>query len=207
MLDHVFTDCIAALRDVLEAALLEPQEVEERFHADVLLGDLSWQTTYSLPGEGTPPRVQADVLLEWSTWSQAAYRSWRHGDQVTDPPRVDVEIVLRIQRLRHGVPPERVLGVLPPVTPGPVVLERTTVRLETVYEPATDGDDPLGDAVHGVDVSYEGTYELDEATLGEPARLDEQFGAMGGWIASTLVRLGDLDLDFLPPDEQEHDEP
>ena len=26
---------------------------------------------------------------------------------------------------------------------------------------------------------------------------------MGGWIASTLVRLGDLKLEFLPPDEEE----
>jgi hypothetical protein len=25
---------------------------------------------------------------------------------------------------------------------------------------------------------------------------------MGGWIASTLVRLADLDFDFLPPDEE-----
>ena len=74
MIDHVFTDAIAALRDVLEAALLEPQAVEERLQMDMLGGDLSWQTTYSLPGEGTPPRVQADLTLEWSVWSQAAYR-------------------------------------------------------------------------------------------------------------------------------------
>jgi len=207
VLDHVFTDCIAVLRDVGEAALLEPQEVEERFHADVLLGDLSWQTTYSLPGEGTPPRVQADILLEWSTWSQSAYRSWRHGDPMADPPRVEVEIVLRIQRLRDAVPTGRLLAVLPSVAPGPIALERTTVRLEAIHEPDTESDDPLGTAVHGVDASYEGTYDLDEATLNDPARLDDQFGAMGGWIASTLVRLGDLDLDFLPPDEQEHDEP
>ena len=26
-------------------------------------------------------------------------------------------------------------------------------------------------------------------------------GAMGGWISSTLVRLGDLKFEFLPPDE------
>jgi hypothetical protein len=30
--------------------------------------------------------------------------------------------------------------------------------------------------------------------------LDEHFGALGGWIASTLVKLGDLGLDFLPND-------
>ena len=32
--------------------------------------------------------------------------------------------------------------------------------------------------------------------------LDDHFGAMGGWIASTLVRLGDLKFDFLPPDDE-----
>jgi hypothetical protein len=30
--------------------------------------------------------------------------------------------------------------------------------------------------------------------------LDEQFKSIGGWVASTLVRLGDLRLKFLPPD-------
>jgi hypothetical protein len=31
--------------------------------------------------------------------------------------------------------------------------------------------------------------------------LDEHFGALGGWIASTLVRLGDLHLEFLPAED------
>ena len=42
MLDHVFTDAIGALRDALEKALLERQAFEERFQADVLLGDVTW---------------------------------------------------------------------------------------------------------------------------------------------------------------------
>ena len=49
MLDHVFLDAIGALRDTFESALLERQASEERFHADVLLGDLTWETSYSLP--------------------------------------------------------------------------------------------------------------------------------------------------------------
>ena len=52
MLDHVFTDAIGALRDALEFALLERQAFEERFHVDVLLGDMTWETSYGLPGEG-----------------------------------------------------------------------------------------------------------------------------------------------------------
>jgi hypothetical protein len=48
-------------------------------------------------------------------------------------------------------------------------------------------------------VSYEGSYELDEATLEDGTILDDHLKAMGGWIASTLVKLGDLTLPFLPP--------
>ncbi|MCP4222191.1 MAG: FAM151 family protein, partial [Actinomycetia bacterium] len=76
MLDHVFTDAIGALRDALESAMLERQAFEERFQADVLLGDVTWETSYGLPGEGSPPRVQADLTLEWPTWAQTAYRTW-----------------------------------------------------------------------------------------------------------------------------------
>jgi hypothetical protein len=199
MLDHVFTDAIASLREVLEAAMLEPQAVEERFHGDVLLGDLAWQTSYSLPGEGSPPRVQADIVLEWPTWSQSAYRSWRIGDQWGDPPRITVEIVLRLQRLRHQPVPDKVLPALPALSAsvGSTRLERSGPRIEIAY------DTDLSDPEHAIEVSYEGTYELDEATLADPALLDEHFSSMGGWIASTLVRLGDLDLEFLPPDEEE----
>ena len=39
MLDHVFTAAIGALRDALEAALLERMAPEERFQVDVLLGE------------------------------------------------------------------------------------------------------------------------------------------------------------------------
>jgi hypothetical protein len=200
MLDHVFTDAIASLREVLEAAMLEPQAVEERFHGDVLLGDLSWQTSYSLPGEGSPPRVQADIVLEWPTWSQSAYRSWRIGEQWGDPPRITVEIVLRLQRLRHQPLPDKVLPALPALSApvGSSRLERSGPRVEIAY------DTDLSEPEHAIEVSYEGTYELDEATLAEPTLLDEHFSSMGGWIASTLVRLGDLDFEFLPPDEEEN---
>src|SRR6476619_2340788 len=99
MLDHVFTDAIGALRDAMEQAFLERQAFEERFQADVLLGDLSWETSYSLPGEGLPPRVRADISLDWPTWSQSSYRSWSIGEPSDDPPEIGIEIVLRIQRL------------------------------------------------------------------------------------------------------------
>jgi hypothetical protein len=46
-------------------------------------------------------------------------------------------------------------------------------------------------------------YELAEETLADGASslLDEHFGALGGWISSTLVKLGDLHLAFRPADD------
>src|SRR5947207_11125280 len=76
MLDHVFTDAIGALRDAFEGAFLERQAFEEHFQVDVLLGDVTWETSYGLPGEGLPPRVVAHITFDWPTWSQKAYRLW-----------------------------------------------------------------------------------------------------------------------------------
>ena len=199
MFDHVFTDAIAALREVLENALLEPQVIEERFHADVLAGDLTWQTAYSLPGEGTPPRVQADITLEWPTWAQSAYRSWRLGDAPAEPPRIDVEIVFRVQRLRGQPDGRRVLDALPLESSplGDTQLERSGPRIEIAY------DSDLANPEYAIEVAYEGSYELDESTLADARQLDQHFGSIGGWLASTLVRLGDLDFEFLPPEESD----
>jgi hypothetical protein len=201
MLDHVFTDAIGALRDTFENALLERQAFEERFQADVLLGDLTWETSYGLPGEGSPPRVRADITLEWPTWAQSAYRSWYIGEPLDEGPRIEIEIVLRVQRLASLPDPATVLAVLPEQSPpiGIDPLERTGPTIETIF-----GLD-LADAEYAVEESYEGSYELDEATLKDGSALDTNFGAMGGWIASTLVKLGDLKFEYLPPDPDEED--
>src|SRR6202042_1791923 len=99
MIDHILLDVIGSIREALEGALLEQQAVEERFQIDVFLGDVSFETSYSLPGEQTPPRVRADVSLEWPTWSQSAYRSWSIGEPLADGPELIVEVALRVQRL------------------------------------------------------------------------------------------------------------
>ncbi len=194
MLDHVFTDAIGALRDVFENNLLERQTFEERFQADILLGDLTWQTSYGLPGEGLPPRVRADITLEWPTWAQSAYRSWYIGEDFDEEPTIQIEIVLRIQRLADEPDPEAVLAVLPEESPaiGSLPLDRSAPTLEALY--TTD----LTQRQWAVEVSYEGLYVLDEGSLKDGSALDEHFAAMGGWIASTLVRLGDLRLTYLP---------
>jgi hypothetical protein len=200
MLDHVFTDAIGALRDSLERALLERQAFEERFQVDVLLGDVTWETSYGLPGEGLPPRVQADLTLDWPTWAQTAYRSWYIGEPFTDPPRIDIELVLRVQRLAEAPDPDAVLAVLPESSAaiGSDQLERSGPTIETVYSA------DLKAREYAIEVSYEGSYELDDATLADGSTLDHHLSAMGGWIASTLVKLGDLQLPFLAPVDDDH---
>lgn len=199
MLDHVFTDAIGALRDAFVSALLERQAFEERFQADVLLGDLTWETSYGLPGEGSPPRIRADITLDWPTWAQSAYRSWYIGEDFDEGPHIEVEIVLRIQRLASEPDLLAVLAVLPETSPpiGDERLERSGPTVEIVYD--RDMENPQ----YALEISYDGSYELGEPTLSDGAILDDHFKAMGGWIASILVRLGDVQLSYLPPGDDE----
>mgnify|MGYP003113961728 CR=1 FL=1 len=195
MLDHVFTDAIGALRDALEAAMLERMTAEERFQVDVLLGDTTWETSYGLPGEGNPPRVRADITLDWPTWSQSAFRSWLRNEELDDDPRIEISIVLRLQRLVELPRPDHVTAVLPVDSPsvGPDQLHRTAPTVETAY---TAELEPVS---HALELAYEGTYDLDDKALGDGAILDDHFSALGGWIASMLVRLGDLPLAYHDP--------
>ena len=195
MLDHVFTDAIGALRDAVETACLERQAFEERFQADVLLGDLTWETSYSLPGEGLPPRSAG-----------------RHHARLADVGADLVSVLVHRRAVRRAARasrsrscsgcsawrrrpiPHRCSPSCPSRAPrsAPSV---STARARP-SRPATLST--LEEIEYAVEVSYEGTYELEEAMLQDGSKLDEHFGAMGGWIASTLVRLGDLKFDFLP---------
>lgn len=206
MLDHVFTDAISALREAFEAAFLERQAFEEHFQVDVLLGDLSWETSYGLPGEGQPPRVVAHISFEWPSWSQTAYRRWYVEEELETQPAIEMEIVLRVQRLADQPSPDRFMEILPQVSPliGAERLERAGLTIEIGHP---DPQDTSGIAVieYAVEITYEGLYELAEETLSDGASnlLDDHFGALGGWIASTLVRLGDLKLEYLPADDSQ----
>ncbi len=200
MLDHIFTDAIAALRDAFEAAFLERQAFEEHFQSDMLLGDLTWETSYGLPGEGLPPRVVAHITFDWPSWSQTAYRRWYVDEVLEQLPAIEIEIVLRIQRLAEQPSPALVADLAPDTSPliGNGRLERVGTTVEISYA------DHLDTAPHyAMEITYEGLYELVEESLadGSSTLLDEHFGALGGWIAATLVRLGDLRLTFLPADD------
>lgn len=177
--------------------MLERQAFEERFQADVLLGDVSWETSYGLPGEGLPPRVQADLTLNWPTWAQTAYRTWYVDEEFTEGPRIEIELVFRLQRLAEAPDPALIMKGLPESAPlvGDEELAGLGPTLEAVY------DTDLNVVSHAVEISYSGSYEMDEQTLEDGSALDEHFGAMGGWIASALVRLGDLPFSFQPASE------
>jgi hypothetical protein len=197
MLDHVFMDAIGVLRETFEGALLERHALEERLQVDVLLGDVSWETSYSLPGEGVPPRVVAEVTFDWPTWSQTAYRSWAIGEGFEDPPEIDIEIVLRVQRLAGEPDLSTIAAILP--DEGPTLGEEALRRSAPTYERQYDND--LAAVDTAVEVSYEGVYILSEGLLGDKEALRGDFGSLGGWIASSLVKLADLKLEFLPPDD------
>ncbi len=200
MLDHVFTDAISALREAFERAFLERQAFEEHFQVDVLLGDLTWETSYGLPGEGQPPRVVAHITFDWPTWSQTAYRRWYVDEVLDEHPAIEMEIVFRVQRLADAPSPDVVRAILPTVSPliGDERLEQAGITVEAGY---TDHD--LA-AEHAVEITFEGLYELAEETLADGAStvLDEHFGALGGWIAANLVKLGDLKVAFLPAEDE-----
>ncbi len=206
MLDHVIIDLIGAIRSAFEEALLERQAIEERFQVDVFLGDLSWETSYSLPGEGSPPRVRADITLDWPTWSQSTYRSWSIGESPEEVPEAVIEISLRIQSLKELVSPEiifKALSLAPPPI-GVDVLDRTGLTIEQSFsQEPTEVEDQLPRTA--VEVTYEGSFHLTEEILSDLDSMDKKFAPLARWIASTLVRLGDLKLPFASEEESELD--
>jgi hypothetical protein len=201
MLDHVFFEVVGSFRRAFAAALLEDQVAEQRLAADVLLGDLGWETSYSLPGEGVPPRVRADLAIDWSTWSQSLYRSFLLGEAPDELPELLVELVFRVQRLTEPVARSRlevILATLPRESPAlaSVGLERVGPVVEASF---TDG---LVTREHAVEVTYEGAVPLDAALLANLQQFEAELGAFAGWVASALVRLADLPFAYLPPEPE-----
>lgn len=199
MLDHVFTDAIGALRDAFSNAFLERQAFEEHLHSDVLLGDLVWATSYGLPGEGQPPRVVAHITFTWPSWSQATYRAWYVEEIYHEAPVIEMEIVFRLQRLSTAPNTSLIADAAALTSPrlGSQQLTRESISSETIA--ATDTNRPID---HAAEIVYHGVYELAEETLadGTNAQLDEHFGSLGGWVAATLVKLGDLQFSYHPAD-------
>ena len=198
MLDHILVDIISTIRRSFDQALLQRQAVEERFQVDVFLGDVSWETSYSLPGEEQPPRVRADVSVDWPTWSQTSYRSWSIGEPPDELPEIVVEVALRVQRLAEAPDTQMVLHALPDTNPllGVDPLVRTATTIEQVHAD--------GGVRWAVEATYEGSVRFSEAQLEDPGEIGPVIAGLTRWISSTLIQLADLPFSFLPPDE-DHD--
>jgi hypothetical protein len=114
-----------------------------------------------------------------------------------------MEIVLRIQRIRDNPDLAAVRSILPEMSPliGNGRLERAGLTVEATFL------DDISPAEHAVEATYEGMYELAEESLADGAStlLDEHFGALGGWVAATLVKLGDIKYSFLPADTPDNE--
>jgi hypothetical protein len=194
MLDHVFTQLVGSHRHAFEGALLQRQAVEERFQVDVFLGDVSFETSYSLPGEERPARIRVDTSLDWPTWSQTAYRSWAIGEEPDEAPEVLVEIAFRVQGLDRVPEVGPLVRVLPDHID--VLGDEPLVRGSTTIEQVlTEG---AGDPECAIEVSYEGSCQLDESILENPTSLDQALAPLGRTVASVLVRIGDLPFTFRP---------
>jgi hypothetical protein len=194
MLDHVFTQLVGSHRHAFEAALLQRQAVEERFQVDVFLGDVSFETSYSLPGEERPARIRVDTSLDWPTWSQTAYRSWAIGEEPDEAPEVLVESAFRVQGLDRVPEVGPLISVLPDHID--VLGDEPLVRGSTTIEQVLS--DGIGDPECAIEVSYEGSCQLDESILENPTSLDEALAPLGRTVASVLVRIGDLPFTFRP---------
>jgi hypothetical protein len=199
-MDHALLEAISALRHAFENALLERQPfADERFQVDILGGDMSFETSYSLPGDGPAPRVRADIGLEWPTWSQAAYRSWAMGEGFDEPPELLLEVTMRLQRLVAPPDPRMALALLPEESPALGTCCDTLQRAEPTIEQFFSKPPEAPEC--SLEVTYDGALRLEEPMLEAPDALEATFAPLARWVASTLVRLGDLPLEYLPAEE------
>jgi len=65
----------------------------------------------------------------------------------------------------------------------------------TVEQLLTEGQDRPECAI---EVSYEGSCQIDESILDDPTSLDDALAPLGRSVASVLVRIGDLPFAFRP---------
>ncbi|NNE75395.1 MAG: hypothetical protein HKN26_17155 [Acidimicrobiales bacterium] len=186
MLDHIFSDVISSLREVIESVGLERTVVDERFQSDILLGDLTWSSSYALPGESTPARARLDLTAQWTAAAQAAYRQWVDGDDPPTSPTIALDVAFRLQEQPEPPDVAALHQTLPIDSPplGDDTLRRADPTIETIY-----GADLTAAPSYAYEVAYEGTLALSEADLTGGPELDDRLTALGGWAAGLLAQL------------------
>jgi hypothetical protein len=134
--------------------------------------------------------------LDWPTWSQTAYRSWSIGEEPDELPELLVEIAFRVQNLDEAPDSNVFLNVLPAhlAVLGDEPLARGDLTIEEVLN-----DHPSGPQ-YAIEVSYEGSCQVDESLLQNPESIDGALAPLGGAVASILVQVGDLPFAFRPVD-------
>ncbi|SHE97380.1 hypothetical protein SAMN02745225_02149 [Ferrithrix thermotolerans DSM 19514] len=190
MLDHILLDFVANLKSSLESSMLEKAGVEERFQIDVWLGDISFETSYSLPGEDNPPTVRADISLEWPTWSQSNFRSWTLGEGFEEGADINVEVAIRAQHRKNPLELNEYTSSLPASSPTMFAtrFELTSISEETSYEPNSKEKE------NSIEFVYDATLHIDENLVEDQTALERELEPFGAWIASLLVRVSDLKL-------------
>jgi hypothetical protein len=193
MLEHLLFDFANSLKASLGASMLERSGLEEQFHMDLILGDATFETSWSLPGESDPPRVRADISVEWPTWSQSSYRSWMIGDGLDEPIELIIEVAIRFSGLKEPMTnPVELTHHLPEHSAS---LHGTSLELRGVSAEATfDATTKITE--YSAEAVYEATLALDEAVLSDPSQLNEAIAHLIGWISSVLVKASDIPLSY-----------
>ena len=158
-------------------------------------GDVSFETSYSLPGEQRPARIRVDTSFDWPTWSQTAYRSWSIGEDPDELPELSGGDRLPgpgPRRRARASPAAR--GPSAPTSPSSA--QRS---LDRGPPPSSRCSPTTPNPEFAVEVSYEGSCPLDESILEDSDQLDEALAPLGRSVASVLVRIGDLPFAFRPP--------
>jgi len=183
-----------ALRSALESSLLERSGLEEQLHTDLLLGDATFETSYNLPGEVTPPRVRIDLTVEWSTWSQSAFRSWTIGEGPDEPVEIVCEASLRFSSLAASAGDPKVLQKSLPSNSPTICDAQFELRTLTVEDSV---EMPTGEIEHAAEATYEATFTLDEGVFSElSSYFDSLAGGVTAWLSSLLVHASDIPLSY-----------
>lgn len=168
--------------------MLEKSSIEERFQVDVWLGDINFETSYSLPGEEVPPKVRADISLEWPTWSQSNYRSWTLGEGSGEGAELAAEIALRLQSTSSSLDAQLLSRGLPSESPEILGTRFTLTSISSEHSVDLES----GDSEYGVEFLYETTFHLEDSKFEDGMVVERELTAIGPWVASLLVKVADL---------------